>query len=587
MRAAINAANANGVGQDTIVFKTGLEGTIKLTGGQIEITGSMVLAGPGSSKITVDANAASRIFDVYDGDLNRDSNVTISGLTLINGYVASSGGAIVSNENLTVVRCVISQNTADGAFCVGGGIAAFGKRFTLLQSRIEGNECKQDRGGGVWVEQQGLIDRCTIARNQALDGGGLIASNGALTIRNSTISGNDATGVGGGVYGRADLSQLNIANSTITGNNAGGQGGGLSTDGPLTTITNSTFTYNVALSSGGGLSSTGSMSIDRSTFSGNTSLSGARGGGIRHAAGSFALTNSTVSANRAELDGGGICVTGTSAALIRACTISGNIAGAGAGVLSESNPLTIDRSLISGNSALNGDGGGIVQQSGSLLMTSSTVSRNRADQGASGGIRLVNLLAGSTIRNSLISANSSGNGGGLSILDCSNSVTIQNSTISGNRAAAGGGLSLTSNSAILIIQNSTIAFNEASIEGGGIRARFSDVSLESTIVANNRAPGSPDLFSSEASSEFFATYSLIGSTAGANFFNTGLSLVGVDPLLAPLANNGGPTQTHALKRGSPAINHGSLSVSLPYDQRGRPFLRKVGGAVDIGAFERQ
>ena len=58
-----------------------------------------------------------------------------------------------------------------------------------------------------------------------------------------------------------------------------------------------------------------------------------------------------------------------------------------------------------------------------------------------------------------------------------------------------------------------------------------------------------------------------------------------DPLLAPLADNGGPTPTHALLPGSPAINQGSSTESN--DQRGAPFVRNFGGGVDIGAYERQ
>ena len=64
-------------------------------------------------------------------------------------------------------------------------------------------------------------------------------------------------------------------------------------------------------------------------------------------------------------------------------------------------------------------------------------------------------------------------------------------------------------------------------------------------------------------------------------------LIGHDPLLAPLANNGAPTPTHALKKGSPCINMGSNPDNLATDQRGPPHPRKLGVAVDIGAFERQ
>jgi hypothetical protein len=67
----------------------------------------------------------------------------------------------------------------------------------------------------------------------------------------------------------------------------------------------------------------------------------------------------------------------------------------------------------------------------------------------------------------------------------------------------------------------------------------------------------------------------------------GTDLVGVNPKLAPLANNGGPTKTHALKQRSPAINKGSNPDGLTTDQRGPGFKRKARAAVDIGAFERQ
>ncbi|HKH35611.1 MAG TPA: choice-of-anchor Q domain-containing protein, partial [Rubrobacter sp.] len=72
------------------------------------------------------------------------------------------------------------------------------------------------------------------------------------------------------------------------------------------------------------------------------------------------------------------------------------------------------------------------------------------------------------------------------------------------------------------------------------------------------------------------------------------SLSGVDPMLGPLADNGGPTETHALLEGSPAINKGNNAFAvdpdgnpLQFDQRGQGFARIVGGSVDIGAFEVQ
>jgi hypothetical protein len=167
---------------------------------------------------------------------------------------------------------------------------------------------------------------------------------------------------------------------------------------------------------------------------------------------------------------------------------------------------------------------------------------------------------------------------------------MQNSTISGNRAFGGGGMYVyDSASALWIIQNSTIAFNHASDGGGGIFLFHADAMLESTIVANNSAAFSPDVRSFDENVDFFfVSFSLVRDRSGAFFANQGNNLdAGLDPLLAPLGNNGGPTLTHKLKKGSPAINKGSNPPGLTTDQRGAPFKRKIGPAVDIGAFERQ
>jgi hypothetical protein len=93
LRMRIEAAN-NRPGADTVVFKPGLEGTIPLNGTEILISDSLVLAGPGAAKVTVDGNAASRIFFIYDFTAV-DKNVTVRGLTLFNGK-GSLGGASIT-----------------------------------------------------------------------------------------------------------------------------------------------------------------------------------------------------------------------------------------------------------------------------------------------------------------------------------------------------------------------------------------------------------------------------------------------------------------------------------------------------------
>lgn len=173
-------------------------------------------------------------------------------------------------------------------------------------------------------------------------------------------------------------------------------------------------------------------------------------------------------------------------------------------------------------------------------------------------------------------------------------LTILNSTISGNRSlvsdgtAQGGGLYNTVvSSATVQITNSTITDNSAeataggSIEGGGIVNDGSGtITLTNTIVAGNTAAGSPDI-----SGPVTATYSLVGTSDGGHGVTGGTdgNLVGVDPLLDVLADNGGPTQTHALQSGSPAIDAGNNADCPALDQRG--ITRPQGAVCDMGSFE--
>jgi hypothetical protein len=115
------------------------------------------------------------------------------------------------------------------------------------------------------------------------------------------------------------------------------------------------------------------------------------------------------------------------------------------------------------------------------------------------------------------------------------------------------------------------------------------VTLQSTIVAKNAVGSSnskPDIVSSIF--PVIAINSLIENAAGTEFSSSSVNNVfGSDPLLLPLADNGGPTKTHALLPGSPAINTGLNFTGQATDQRGGPFVRVFGPAADIGAFEVQ
>jgi predicted outer membrane repeat protein len=303
---------------------------------------------------------------------------------------------------------------------------------------------------------------------------------------------------------------------------------------------------------------------------------------------------------------------------IRGLTLTGGDTDQGGAIRNFEN-LSIFETVVDGNSAI--DGGGIYHftlnapggpQSGLLSVVDSTISNNLARVGVGrdpfggygGGI-----FAGGevVITSSVIHDNTARRGGGI---ESTVSLNITNSTISGNMAGSGGGIytGLPSiGSGLTRIAHSTITGNTG--DGGGGSFHGQTTVIEHSIIAGNTdgpfgAPGGADL--RVTSPTLIVSNSLIGDYAGTplGVAPVGLpdangNLIGgpvhgvIDPLLGPLADNGGPTMTHALLSGSPAINLGDLNAvagdnGVPlYDQRGEPFGRIVGGRIDIGAFEYQ
>jgi len=190
---------------------------------------------------------------------------------------------------------------------------------------------------------------------------------------------------------------------------------------------------------------------------------------------------------------------------------------------------------------------------------------------------------GGSIRSSTIDNNYSyGFGGGVSAFG--GAVYIANSTISGNTAKTrgGGGLDLRVFSGGSI-SNSTITANSAPVGGGvNLRGLPDQFELESTLVGGNTAPTGAD-FGSERPTTLLGNNNLV-VIADANVTLPGDTLH-TAPQLLPLADNGGPTLTHGLSPGSPAVDAGNNLASLVSDQRGAGFPRVLGVAADIGAFE--
>jgi parallel beta-helix repeat protein/predicted outer membrane repeat protein len=323
------------------------------------------------------------------------------------------------------------------------------------------------------------------------------------------------------------------------------------------------------------------------TFQGNgTTL--VDGAALYHYGGTLTIQNCVFSGNKTTTKGGAIFnYTGT--VIVQSSTFTGNQANKGGAIFNYGGNLTVQTSTLTGNQATKGGAVFLYKHSNSATIQQSTFSGNTAT--ISGGAIYLYYSGGITISDSTISGNhaTAGSGGAIYFYKAANS-TITNSTISGNTAGKSGGAILLYKS-ILAVNNSTISGNTAVLAGGGFyltdggNLASPRLILTSSIVANNTAEvGANDLARSNGTID--ATNSLIQNPAGSiNGINTA-NITGVNPMLAPLTNNGGPTQTMALLAGSPAIDKGSNPLALAFDQRGTPFVRSS-GVTDIGAFEIQ
>jgi hypothetical protein len=289
--------------------------------------------------------------------------------------------------------------------------------------------------------------------------------------------------------------------------------------------------------------------------------------------------------NASGLQGGAIASFGENLTVAN-CVISGNSANSVGGILVLSpGYLNLIDSQIVNNSASFDVGG--VGSSGGVNIVRSSISGNMAG-GISGGLYVRNGLKmdDSTVANNLALTM----GGGFTLVNFTPSTfLIRNSTISGNTAGNGGGILLGYSSSFqfnstLMVQNSTITNNSAGTgTGGGIARLFGTgtIDIESSICAGNTNGVAPDIFSTGTVN---LKTSLVGNGLGFVPTDLGGNLpFGTKAKLAPLADNGGPTWTHALLPGSPAINAGSNPSLVLGDQRG--FARVFGGAADMGAVE--
>jgi hypothetical protein len=366
---------------------------------------------------------------------------------------------------------------------------------------------------------------------------------------NVTIEDLHLTGGGGdfGSYGAGvlnDHANLTISNCSLTSNSSY-YGGAVYSDGSgggaTLAVLNSSISGNGAYYAGGGIyndahnGGSATMSLMDSTINANIAahkdiqFGGGDGGGIYNLGGTLTITNSVMSNNTAGVP-------------------DPLPAGTGGGI-SNSGPLMITNSSISGNQAYLAGGG--IAGGGPVTITSSTVSGN----GASGQH----------------DGQPWGRGGGIS-----GSITFSNSTLSGNYASlSGGGIDGGG-----VVTNSTISGNN----GGGISVTGAFEIGNTVLKAGTRGAN----ISNNGGNVTSHGYNVC-SDDGGGYLNGPGDQINTDPMLGLLRDNGGPTFTHELLIGSPAIDAGDPKFTPPpyYDQRGPVFWRVRNGRVDSGSFEVQ
>ncbi|KAB8146024.1 hypothetical protein F8S13_02800 [Chloroflexia bacterium SDU3-3] len=456
---------------------------------------------------------------------------------------------------------------------------------------------------GATIRLQNLTDSLTINKDLTIDGSALAAK---ITISGDTDNNGDG-----------DIRVLVIDSATVTlkglaiaKGNIAAAGGGISNSGALTLVDCTVSENTSSADKGGGIASTGPLTLINSTVSHNQSDQ--QGGGIASYAGALSITDSTIADNTVAFsDGGGIWIGPGNAdtIAITRSTIADNMAlGAGGGIYNDASPkLTIADSSISGNTATGAQGGGIY---GSVTLRGSAVVGNQTLASSGGGLHTWNA----SIADSTIADNSAaGDGGGIYLRD-NRTLYISGSTLSGNQAGVSsyGGAILSRPGATTTVVNSTISGNAAGYGGGIQSAAGGSVSLSSVTMAGNQSPNVGGIGGLANQGTLSMVNTIIASSTNGNCANIGAGSIStnqanlvqdgscgtatpVDPMLGPLADNGGPTKTHALLVGSPAIDAGDAAYcaaepgAANRDQRGvaRPIDGDTtpGAICDIGAFE--
>ncbi len=622
LRDAIALANADPA-VDTITFTPGLTGTIPLAT-KLGITESLIIDGTGAD-ITV-----SRV-DGVSFDLIEANFVGYKFLTLVGFSVSNDGGATADLGRGLVVfdggggpvgNVTLTDMTFfghDGANPSGGGGAISlyeATTVTITGGSISSNEVDPGySGGGLYFigDNAGslTIDGTTFASNQAGSGGAFyVESVNKVTITGATFQLNNANGTFPSGYGGAGEIQdvaadgVVIEEGTLFDENTAdeGDGGALflsEVDGPLV-ITDSTFQNNEATNRYGGAilsSQTGPVTITDSTFSTNTAGTGGGGAYLDFVGGAVTLSGATFADNEAQ-DGeaGGLFIGSLSGGIaIGASSFRDNQAygsGGGAYIFDIPAASTISDSQFLSNSTVIGSGAGlqITDVNAPLTVSRTTFRENDAeDGGVALDVTAIDAAAELTIDSSTFAANTPAPGGtqrasALAVGTAAGAVTILNSTISEAGPLAAIYFDTNPSTSDFTVEHSTIVSAATAIFIRDMST--SDFGIANSIIVGTGADGAIDVDASQGG-EVEVEWSILSTGVTGSVIDVTGNQLSTNPLLAALADNGGPTQTRTLLPASPARDMGDPAFVAPpsVDQRGTGFARVVNGRLDIGAVE--
>jgi hypothetical protein len=351
---------------------------------------ALIWAGQAAAQQTITVCASGCQYTTIQEAINHASNgATIQiGAGTYGGFEAGRVQPSVRLEGAGAGKTIISGGGAGTVVrIVGGPVSISG--VTITDGDGAGNpEGGPTEAGGIFNEGALTLNNSTVSGNTAGFSGGGIENRRELTLNNSTVSDNSADFEGGGIYNEGAFIEgsqqehfgtLTLNNSTVSGNTSGVFGGGITNREGIATVNNSAISGNHAGEGGGGVFGFGLTTLNHSTVSENTANFG---GGIYDRPAPFGggeattLKDSTVSDNHAERYGGGIFHERGADALENS-SVSGNTAGLeGGGIFNEEGTVRLTNSGVSGNTAAVLGGGILNRPEGTVTLEDSKVTRN-------------------------------------------------------------------------------------------------------------------------------------------------------------------------------------------------------------------